>query len=115
MASREPSITDALIEIEDELIALSHDLHAYPELGGEEHRACERLTKIAQREGFEVQRPVAGLETAFVAKKALAEVGPKIAFLAEYDVLPKTPHSSKRLVTDCLLSVRPLQTASRIE
>ena len=51
------------------------------------------LTNILEKEGFEVERSVAGHETAFVARKSSLKEGPSIAFLAEYDALPGLGHA----------------------
>ena len=47
----------------------------------------------ARRHGFEVERPFAGIETAFRAVgRAEARMDPSIAILAEYDALPDIGH-----------------------
>lgn len=63
-----------------------------PELGYMEYFAVDTLCHLLQKHGFEVQRGVAGVETAFVAKFSRSLPGPKIAFLAEYDALPGLGH-----------------------
>lgn len=50
------------------------------------------LAGILEKEGFEVDRAVAGHETAFLARKKSVKPGPSIAFLAEYDALPGLGH-----------------------
>lgn len=50
------------------------------------------LSGILEKEGFEVDRAVAGHETAFLARKKSDKPGPSIAFLAEYDALPGLGH-----------------------
>jgi len=74
----------------EELIALSHRIHANPELAFNEVRAAEWLTDALERGGFEVARGIAGLPTAF---RAVAGTGrPTVAILAEYDALPGIGH-----------------------
>jgi amidohydrolase len=74
-----------------QLIRMSHELHDHPELAFEEHRAAELLTNELEEHGFEVQRGVAGLDTAFIATYGSGE--PVVAILAEYDALPKIGHA----------------------
>jgi amidohydrolase len=75
----------------DELMALAAELHARPELSGEERFACERLAARLAAEGFRIERGAGGVPTAFVAVHGGAP-GPRVAFLAEYDALPEIGH-----------------------
>ena len=74
---------------------ISLDMHKNPETRFEETHACDLLCKELRAHGFKVQRPAAGMDTAFVAvipsKKKRA--GPKVAFLCEYDALPEIGHA----------------------
>ena len=72
-------------------IQLSLDLHADPELSLEEHRAAQRLQAWLEEEGFVIEREVAGLPTAFVARHGQGR--PAIAYLVEYDALPGLGHA----------------------
>ncbi|HLG91961.1 MAG TPA: M20 family metallopeptidase [Acidimicrobiales bacterium] len=75
----------------EELVGLSHAIHARPELGFEEHYASELLTSWLDSAGLEVETGVAGLATAFCAR---AGSGPlTIAICAEYDALPGIGHA----------------------
>lgn len=74
-----------------ELTQMSLFLHQNPELGGHEYKASEFLTAAARRQGFSLKTNISGYETAFISHKGKA--GPKIAFLAEYDALPKLGHA----------------------
>ncbi|MCS0791625.1 M20 family metallopeptidase [Cytobacillus firmus] len=73
-------------------LSASHQIHATPEIGNEEFFASGLLSGILEKEGFEVERAVAGHETAFLARKKSDKPGPSIAFLAEYDALPGLGH-----------------------
>ncbi|RBP91433.1 amidohydrolase [Cytobacillus firmus] len=73
-------------------LSASHQIHANPEIGNEEFFASGLLSGILEKEGFEVERAVAGHETAFLARKKSDKPGPSIAFLAEYDALPGLGH-----------------------
>ncbi|MFG3345821.1 amidohydrolase [Streptomyces sp. NPDC048018] len=77
---------------------LSLALHGEPETAYEEHRAAERLTGELEREGFRVERGVAGLPTAFVGRAGPETPSPEppgrhVALLMEYDALPLLGHA----------------------
>jgi amidohydrolase len=76
----------------DALRDISLYLLAHPELGYAEHLAAARLTEYLQRHGFQVERGIGGLPTAFRATCDSGRPGPTIAFLAEYDALPDVGH-----------------------
>lgn len=70
----------------------AREIGEHPELGYQEFFAVDILTQLLNRHGFEIERSVAGLETAFVARYKGHKPGPRIAFLAEYDALPGVGH-----------------------
>jgi amidohydrolase len=73
------------------LVGLSHWIHANPELGFGETLAAGWLSEWLEKGGFEVQRPVAGLDTA-----VSGSFGPgplHVALIAEYDALPGIGHA----------------------
>jgi len=73
------------------LIALSHRIHAFPELGFEEEHAAQWLCETMADAGFTVDRGVCGMPTAFIAR---AGSGPlHLAICAEYDCLPGIGHA----------------------
>src|SRR3954451_16411699 len=84
---------DAIKAAEDEVIRLARELHADPELPFQEQRAAERVASFLEAHGFEVERGVAGLPTAFRARcyahdteqirKGLQHG--RVGFVAEYD------------------------------
>ena len=75
----------------DSLIALSHRIHARPEIGFEEEHAAGWLCDDLDAAGFAVTRGVGDLPTAFTAR---AGRGPlHVAFCAEYDALPGIGHA----------------------
>lgn len=71
---------------------VSGTLHRHPELAYEEHRAAALLTSELEQDGFTVERGVAGLDTAFVARSGTGS-GPRAALLLEYDALPGLGHA----------------------
>jgi amidohydrolase len=68
------------------------DLHAHPELAFSEHHAADLLTGELAAAGFEVERGVAGMPTAFTARAGHG-TGPQVALLLEYDALPGLGHA----------------------
>ncbi|MGA2412600.1 MAG: amidohydrolase, partial [Candidatus Binataceae bacterium] len=74
-----------------QLLELSHRIHANPELGFEEEKACAWLCETLADAGFKVESGVSGMPTAFSAR---AGSGPlHIAICAEYDCLPAIGHA----------------------
>src|SRR5215471_16701019 len=77
--------------IREELVDLSHRIHANPELGFEEEKASVWLAQSLSDAGFDVKPGICDLPTAFVAR---AGNGPlHIAICAEYDCLPDIGHA----------------------
>lgn len=74
-----------------ELEALALRILEHPELGYAEVQASGWLAEILSANGFAVERPFAGLETAFRASLE-PQIRPNVAFLAEYDALPEVGH-----------------------
>jgi amidohydrolase len=86
-------IRTAVDALRPHLLAMSHDIHANPELAFKEHRASATLADALALGGLRVQRAVGGLETAFRAEVDGGEPGPTLAILAEYDALPGIGHA----------------------
>jgi len=75
----------------DALVAMSHRIHAHPELGFAEEQASGWLAEMLDQAGFQVRRGICRMPTAFLAR---AGSGPlHIAFCAEYDCLPGIGHA----------------------
>ena len=75
----------------DSVVALSHRIHAHPELGWEEVRACAWTCEELSAAAFDVTPGICDLPTAF---EALIGHGPlRIAICAEYDCLPEIGHA----------------------
>lgn len=78
--------------IQEDIVRVSRSIHAHPELGLHENWSCAFLCREAAAMGFKVETPVAGLDTAFVARYTSGKPGPAIGFLCEYDALPELGH-----------------------
>ena len=79
--------------IRNEMTAMADDIFDHPEIGMEEFHAQKVLTDWLEKEGFAVERGVAGVETAFKAVYRHGEGGPNIGLLCEYDALPGIGHA----------------------
>src|SRR5438093_3616255 len=73
-----------------DLIKLSREINADPELAYKEERAVGRITALLEKNGHQVERNLGGLPTAFRAR--VGPPGPAVALLAEYDALPDVGH-----------------------
>ena len=63
-----------------------------PEYGGEEIKAAEVLTNYLEKNGFQVERGIAELPTAFRAIYNKGKGGARIGILCEYDALQGLGH-----------------------
>ena len=87
------SVVQAIDELQEELVETSLDIHAHPELNYEEHHAAMLLADSLESHGFQVDRGVGGVETAFRGTILGGKGdGPTVALLAEYDALPDIGH-----------------------
>lgn len=77
-----------------EILELSHRIHADPEPAFEEHHASAWVADLLARHGFEVEHPAGSLATAVRAVRRGGRGGasPRIGILAEYDALPGLGH-----------------------
>ena len=78
------SIVARIDALADDLITVSHAIHAKPELAFKEHFACELLSRTLSEHDLPVTTGVYSLETSFETTLAGAR-GPTVALLAEYD------------------------------
>lgn len=78
----------------DEIIELSHRIHANPEPAFEEYQAASWVADAVSRHGYQVEHPAGSLATAVRGRLAggRAGDGPRIGILAEYDALPGLGH-----------------------
>lgn len=86
------TILEAIDAARDDLLHISREIHAHPELNYQEHFAAQVLTEALERYGFSVERGAGGVATAFVARKRGRADRPNVAFIAEYDALPGLGH-----------------------
>jgi len=83
---------DQAQQLHNEVWEVAHQIGEHPELGYKEYFASNSLSSFLKIHGFNVERGIAGMETAFLARFSGIRPGPRIAFLAEYDALPVMGH-----------------------
>lgn len=70
----------------EELRQISRWMYDNPEVAFQEHKSSAKLADFLTRQGFEVEYPAYGLDTAFAARTG--SEGPEVVICAEYDALP---------------------------
>ncbi|HET7094959.1 MAG TPA: hypothetical protein VFI22_15815, partial [Thermomicrobiales bacterium] len=90
LAAARAAATAAVDAAADSLVRLSKYIHANPEIALEEVKASAACAEFLDERGFEVERNVGNLPTAFAA--VFGASGPSIAYLSEYDALPGLGH-----------------------
>ena len=78
-------------EVEHRLVEISRWMHDNPEVGYQEYQASEKLSTFLADNGFEVEYPTGGLDTAFSATAGTE--GPRVVICCEYDALPEVGHA----------------------
>ena len=68
---------------------INDSLFSFSELAFQEYETSKYLTNILEKEGFTVQRGVAGLPTGWVARWTNGSGGPVIALGSDIDGIPK--------------------------
>jgi amidohydrolase len=78
----------------EEILDLSHRIHANPEPAFEEVQAAAWVAEAVARHGYAVEHPAGSLATAVRGRLTggLGADGPRIGILAEYDALPGLGH-----------------------
>lgn len=96
----------------DTLLELSHDVHAHPELGFEEHHAAAAVARVLAADGIEAQVGAWGLDTALRARVGDGEH--TVAVIAEYDALPDIGHACGHNII-CATAVGAFRALARLE
>ncbi len=76
-------------------------LHDWAEVALTEHRSSKLLADLLEKNGFTVERGVAGMPTAFTATYGSGK--PVIGILAEYDALPGLSQKSAMTVKEAMI------------
>ncbi len=96
-------IQEYVDSIRTEILELSHNIHANPELGFEEYRAVGFMSGMLTAHGYHVREEYCGIPTSFRADAGNAD-GPTVAFLAEYDALNGIGHGcGHNIIASCAM------------
>ena len=77
------AITASIKKHQKELISISDQIWSNAELALEEHKSSKILSDYAEKNGFNIERGVAGMPTAFIATYGSGR--PRIGILGEFD------------------------------
>ena len=86
MSKNKKALLTSVEKHKNELIKISDDIWGLAETAFEETKSAEILASYAEKNGFNVERGVAGMPTAFVA--TYGSGSPVISVLGEFDALP---------------------------
>ncbi|MGH3650088.1 MAG: M20/M25/M40 family metallo-hydrolase, partial [Acidimicrobiia bacterium] len=89
--SRKQTAEERFNAVEPELRRISRWMHENPEIQYEEYESSAKLAGFLRDNGFEVEHPTHGLETAFQATAGSS--GPRVVICCEYDALPEIGHA----------------------
>src|SRR5690348_15643340 len=79
------ALASLIEDLKPSFTALSDEIWSFAELKFDEHQSSQRLIAMLEKSGFQVQRNVAEMETAFIGEFGSGK--PVIAFLGEFDGL----------------------------
>ncbi len=86
-------ITDFLDSHKNDFFEISTYIGENPELGHEEFKSAKVLSDKLSEHGFNVEKGICELPTAFEAVFDSKKPGPTIGFMCEYDALPAIGHA----------------------
>lgn len=84
-------LVQELIRWQDEVLTLSRNLHAHPEVSFKEVKSASEITALLEKGGFEVERGTSNIATAFSASTGSGDL--VVALCVEYDALPGVGHA----------------------
>lgn len=85
MTPEKQAAVDAVETKKNTIIHVADSIWEYAELSLQEYRSCALYCEVLEKEGFQVEKSIAGIETAFSA--SFGSGRPIIGILAEYDAL----------------------------
>jgi amidohydrolase len=89
--TRKQQAKDTYSDHEAELLETSRWMYDNPELGYVEYKTSQKYVDILSANGFDVEYPAYGLETAFAAR--VGSSGAEVVICAEMDALPEVGHA----------------------
>jgi aminobenzoyl-glutamate utilization protein B len=90
---KKEQIIASIENLQNSLFALSNFIFQHPEIGFQEQKAADLLSRFLIEKGFNVEIGYAGLSTAFKAVYQQGNGGPHIGLLCEYDALKDLGHA----------------------
>jgi aminobenzoyl-glutamate utilization protein B len=93
MSKTKKAIVESVEDHKDKLIQISDKIWEHAETAFQETESAQLLADYAEDQGFEVERGVAGIPTAFVATYGSGR--PVISVLGEFDALPGLSQDTK--------------------
>lgn len=107
-------LDDAVMEHDALAQHVSDWLFQHPEISGEEVAASGKIVEILREQGYRVEYPAGGLDTAFIATYGEQQRNRTLALLVEYDALPDIGHACGHNVSAGIsllagLALRPFQ------
>lgn len=90
---KKETIKQAVAPYMAELTQMADRIYDLAEPGLEEVRSSAILTDYLEKKGFQIERGIAGLPTAFRAVYEQGKGGPSFGFLTEYDALKGIGHA----------------------
>ncbi|MGE7917616.1 M20 family metallopeptidase [Viridibacillus sp. NPDC093762] len=91
-------ISDLVEQKRDKTIELSDKVWETPEIYFQEYKSSEYIIHALETEGFQVEKEVAGLKTAFIGTFGSGK--PVVAILGEFDALPALSQKKGLTVSD---------------
>ena len=91
LKSLKETVCNEIDKMGQQLLSVSREIHANPELGMKEYKAAALIAKTLEENGIQVSRQAYGLETAFESEFGTGDC--RVALLAEYDALPNIGHA----------------------
>lgn len=85
LTERKALVQREIDSMRERLIEISDFIWENPEIGFKEFKTAELLTSELEKNGFEIEKGIVGLETSFRATAHAEENGPVLGLIAQYD------------------------------
>jgi aminobenzoyl-glutamate utilization protein B len=82
------AVFEIIEKLQEKFWDISDEIWEFAELGLVEFKSSKLLADTLESAGFQIEREVAGMPTAFIATWQSGDGGPVIGLTAEYDALP---------------------------
>lgn len=91
--SKKEFILKEIDDTQESFKGISKYIWENPEIGYAEYKASNILMETLEKAGFEMEKGILGLDTAFIATKKGLDGGPTVAIMSEYDALTGLGHA----------------------